>query len=202
MRIRARIWKNSFCGSKRKKSEPSWDPVTILSFTSNLTTASARFYISIRCIWDTSANDRRRSRKGRRLETSSAGRKTGSVPAGTSKKILLTILPLISAPQQGRKPKITLYSNTKKIKSRKVRIRFSCGCAKQKPTRPGFLLFLDPQKSFFQIFHKDFHLLMSSTTYKIFTIRDRHKLKGRLFHSTENKTLSTATQHFINKTYG
>ena len=45
-------------------------------------------------------------------------------PQPEHQKILFTILPLISAPQQGRKPKITLYSNTKKIKSRKVRIRF------------------------------------------------------------------------------
>ena len=141
------------------------------------------------------------AKKGGSRKPPPPAEKTGSAPAGTSKKILLTILHLISAPQQGRKPKITLYSNTKK-KNPKVRIRSSCGCAKQKPTRPGFFLFLDPQRSFFQIIHKDLHLLMPYIISIIFTIRDRHKLKGRLFHSTENKTLSTETQHFINKTYG
>ena len=38
---------------KGKKSEPSRDPVTILSFTSNLTTASARSHIPISCIGKT-----------------------------------------------------------------------------------------------------------------------------------------------------
>ena len=123
--MRIQIWKNDFCGSKKgKKSEPSRDPVTIPSFTSNLTTASARFYISISCIWKTSAKDKRWSWKGRKPEKTSAGGKNRIRISRNINKILLLILPLISAPQQGRKPKIILYSNTKEIKNRKVRIRF------------------------------------------------------------------------------
>ena len=75
---------------------------------------------------------------------------------------------------------------------------FPAGTRGRKPTRSGFSPFLGPAEIVLSDSPQGFHLLMTYITFKIFTIRDRHKLKGCLSPSTANKTLSTATQYFIN----
>ena len=163
IRIRIRIWKkNNLYGSKKeRKSEPRWDPLTIPSLTSNFATASACSNISISCIRNTCVNDRRRSRKGRKPENSSAGGKTGPASTGTSKNIINNSSSHICPPTGPQK----IHYNTKKIISRKVRIRFSCGHAKTKTNVLRILpLFWTRRDRSFRLPKGIFHLLMTYIT--------------------------------------
>ena len=113
MRIRIRTWKNDFCGSKKGKIRTKPGSGNDSFFHIQLDNCIRAVSHTNQLYWKDLSNWQ--ETKPKRAEAGNLFRrqKNRIRTSRNIKKILLTILPLISAPQQGRKPKITLYSNTK-----------------------------------------------------------------------------------------